>query len=89
MIAIPGTADPPEIVPSRFLDHITIDTVANGPVMLAAALGRWDVSKILFGTDHPYQAIAPQMQLLEQSTLSAEARDQVFSENAKRIFRIA
>jgi predicted TIM-barrel fold metal-dependent hydrolase len=74
--------------PSKYLRHFYYDTAIGNPEALELCLRIVGADRILFGTDHPYiqKGEAKTIDYISRAKLTADERDKIYSENAKKLF---
>jgi predicted TIM-barrel fold metal-dependent hydrolase len=74
--------------PSDYLRQVWLDVVSPLPLAIRFCRDLCGVDKLLYASDHPWVEPTLMIESLEQAGLSASEREQVFSTNARRLFRL-
>ena len=74
--------------PTTYLKRMYTDTVTPHALGMRLALEFYGVDHIMYGTDYPCWSPAACLQVLEEVGLSAEDRQKVMYDNARRFFNL-
>jgi predicted TIM-barrel fold metal-dependent hydrolase len=87
----PLITDAPELRQpmQHYLDNLYVDTVCYDRAALQCCYDSLGAGQMLYGTDHPFGAYRTAAELVEQLNCSHAEREQIYSGNAQRLFKLA
>ncbi len=85
---IPGSRKDISMEPSYYIKKIYTDTVCMSEKTLMSAYELFGHAKLLFATDFPYWEMEPTIKLVDKLNISEEHKQNIYSNNAKRLLRI-
>ncbi|HSV81877.1 MAG TPA: amidohydrolase family protein [Ramlibacter sp.] len=74
--------------PSSYIKRMYTDTVSPHAIGVKFALEYYGIDQIMYGSDYPCWSPAAALKVLEEAGLSAEDRQKVMYDNARRFFNL-
>ena len=74
--------------PSQYLKRVYLDTCSPSTQALQFACDFSGPQRIVFGTDHPWVDPKIFFEIIDRLEISDDERSQIYSDNAKTLFRI-